>query len=55
MDNVIITVSNPLLYLKFAKIVDFKLFSSHTHTYTQEHAKLAVRGGDAYSLIGILA
>jgi hypothetical protein len=32
MDNVVIAVSNPLLYLKFAKRVDFKLFSSHTHT-----------------------
>jgi hypothetical protein len=39
MDNVVITVSNPLLYLKFVKRVGFKLFSSHTHTHTHTHTR----------------
>jgi hypothetical protein len=45
MDNVVITVNNPLLYLKFAKRVDFKLFSSHTHTNTHTRTcKVSCKG-----------
>jgi hypothetical protein len=36
MDNVVITVSNPLLYLKFTKRVDHTHTHTHTHTITHK-------------------